>query len=62
MARQRKRAPILDASFIWIPAASHDADSTLFRERQRARMALAQSNAAEVSVKVQPITRRKAVA
>lgn len=32
---------ILDPRWKWIPAASHDADSTLFRERQRARIAAA---------------------
>lgn len=29
---------LLDPKFKWIPSASHDADSTLFRERQRQRM------------------------
>lgn len=45
------KAPILDPSFKWIPAASHDADSTLFRERQRARMAAAQQVAKQSNVK-----------
>jgi hypothetical protein len=31
-------APLLDPSFKWIPSASHDADSTPFRERQMARI------------------------
>jgi len=35
-------APILDPKFVWVPAASHDADSTAFRERQRARMRAAE--------------------
>ena len=44
--RRRAPAPILDPAFVWIPAASHDADSTLFRERQRARIAKAQAKPA----------------
>ena len=51
-----KRAPILDPSFKWIPAASHDADSTAFRERQRARMAAAQQ---QKPANVRPIKARK---
>lgn len=57
--RRRAPAPILDKSFVWIPAASHDADSTLFRERQRARMALAQAKPVP-AVNVAPIKRRTA--
>jgi hypothetical protein len=60
MARAKKRAPILDQTFVWIPAASHDADSTLFRERQRERIARAQENATEAAAKVAPIKRRMA--
>ena len=59
MARPRKRAPILDPAFVWIPAASHDADSTLFRERQRARMAQAQAQAKPAPVNVAAIGKRK---
>jgi hypothetical protein len=59
MARPRKRAPILSPEFAWIPAASHDADSTLFRERQRARMARAQDKPAP-SVNVAQIKRKAA--
>jgi hypothetical protein len=33
--------PLHDARFNYIPAANHDADSTKFRERQRARIAAA---------------------
>ena len=58
------RAPILSPSFVWIPSASHDADSTAFRERQRARMAAAQAerraNATEAAKVVRPMTKRKA--
>ena len=56
---------ILDPSFKWIPAASHDADSTLFRERQRQRMLDAQKGISNVEVvtldkrKVTPIKRAK---
>ncbi len=54
------KAPILDPSFVWIPSQSHDADSTLFRERQRARIAAAdalrKANAKEATTKVRCIT------
>lgn len=33
--------PLHDPRFAYIPSANHDADSTKFRERQRARMAAA---------------------
>lgn len=56
------RAPILDRSFVWIPSASHDADSTEFRKRQRARMAAAKAAAAEVAIKVQPIGKKRTTA
>lgn len=50
------KAPILDKSFVWIPSQTHDADSTLFRERQRARMAAAEKARAEANANVvQPI-------
>lgn len=55
-------ARLLDPAFRWIPAASHDADSTLFRERQRARIAAAEkarkANADEAQNKVKQIKRR----
>lgn len=52
----KAKAPILDPAFVWIPAASHDADSTLFRQRQLARMAAAQKARAEANENVvQPI-------
>lgn len=34
--------PLHDPRFKWIPAASHDADSTKFRERQLQRVREAQ--------------------
>lgn len=37
------KAPILDRSFKWIPAASHDAGSDDFKRRQRARMRAAEA-------------------
>lgn len=56
-------ARILDPAFRWIPAATHDADSTLFRQRQRARIAAAErqrkANAEEAARKVQPIKSRR---
>lgn len=56
-------APILNPAFVWIPAATHDADSTLFRERQRARMAAAEkarrANADEAQAKVKTIGKRR---
>lgn len=56
-------ARILDPTFRWIPAATHDADSTLFRERQRARIAAAdkarRANADEAARKVKPLARRR---
>lgn len=50
------KAPILSPSFVWIPASSHDADSTLFRERQRARMAAAQQTK---TTNVKPIRKER---
>lgn len=54
---------ILDPSFRWIPAATHDADSTEFRKRQRARIAAAEKarreNAEEAARKVQSIKSRR---
>lgn len=41
--------PLHDPAFRWIPAASHDADSTAFRERQRQRMLAAQAKPATVT-------------
>lgn len=56
-------ARLLDPTFRWIPAATHDADSTLFRERQRARIAAAEkarlANADEARVKVKAIGKRR---
>lgn len=56
-------ARLLDPAFRWIPAATHDADSTLFRERQRARIAAAEkarkADAEEARVKVKQIGRRR---
>ena len=51
--RRPARAPILSPSFVWIPAASHDADSTAFRERQRARIAQMQGKPAQVATVAQ---------
>lgn len=47
---------LLDPSFKWIPAASHDADSTLFRERQRKRMKDAEEARQRDAKKVTTIT------
>jgi len=44
--RRRAPAPILDPTFVWHGSQTHDADSTLFRERQRARIAKAQAKPA----------------
>lgn len=56
-------ARLLDPAFRWIPAATHDADSTLFRERQRARIAAAEKarkeDADEARVKVKQLGRRR---
>jgi hypothetical protein len=55
---------LTDPRFKWIPAASHDADSRPFYERQMARIAAAekarQSNSAEAAAKVKQINRKKA--
>ncbi len=40
--------PLHDPRFAYIPAATHDADSTAFRERQRARMKAAQAKPSNV--------------
>lgn len=56
-------ARLLDPAFRWIPSATHDADSTLFRERQRARIAAAEKarreNAEEAARKLQSIKSRR---
>jgi hypothetical protein len=54
------RSRLLDPDFKWIPAATHDADSTEFRKRQRARMAAAEKAREEAAKKVAPIKRKQA--
>jgi len=50
---------ITDPSFVWIPSSSHDADSTAFRERQRARMKAAEAaRKAEQQSTVRQLNRR----
>jgi hypothetical protein len=51
---------LTDPGFKWIPAASHDADSTEFRKRQQARIAAADKARQEASKStVRQIQRRK---
>ena len=53
------RAPILDPSFRYHGAATHDADPQEFRRRMRQRMREAQANAAEAVAKVAPIASKR---
>lgn len=41
--------PLHNPAFVYVPAASHAADSTRFRERQQARMAAAQAKPINVA-------------
>ena len=54
--RRRAPAPILNPEWTWHNAASHDAGSDAFRERQRERIKRVQAQAAPVNV--EPIKRK----
>ena len=51
---------LTDPDFVWIPSQTHDADSTQFRERQRARMAQAELERQRAAAGIVSIKRRKA--
>jgi hypothetical protein len=53
------RAPILNPAFRWISSASHDADSTKFRDRQLARIAAADEARKAAASNVAPIGKAK---
>lgn len=52
--------PLHDARFVYIPSANHDADSTKFRERQRARIAEADAER-KAATNVRTINRGKKI-
>jgi hypothetical protein len=55
-----RRTGLLDPTWRYIPASTHDASSLAFRRRQQQRLREAQAVADEAKAKVAPIKRKAA--